>query len=300
MKCCCYDNRTKPCRRPRRGFALVMTIVLIAIAGLVLAAIARHSLAIAAEALAAEEELQQRWAALSCQRAILPRAERLLARKESQTRESGGDPRDARRLAATVRLGTITAKLILADENAKASLNALAGDGDEVSRAIEQLADAGELEVRLRPYRRKAESEGSLAFDSWGQVFALDRAQSGGVSQSLCAATAEVTCWGDGRLNLRRASDEAVQRICRTQTSPTVVRRLLEERAKSADWDLARLLKSLQLAEGDHRRLHAVLTDSSHCYSLWVLATTAQCPEAWFFVARSHGAGTPHISSFTW
>jgi hypothetical protein len=58
-------------RKDRNGYVLLMTIVLIAIAALILAGISRQSLLLALKALNAEEDLQRRWGAASCRQAVL-------------------------------------------------------------------------------------------------------------------------------------------------------------------------------------------------------------------------------------
>ena len=62
----------------RRGFVLLMVLVLIAIAAMILAGIARHSLGLALEASDARQSLQDRWATVSLERAVLGRVDKIL------------------------------------------------------------------------------------------------------------------------------------------------------------------------------------------------------------------------------
>ncbi|MEZ6048711.1 MAG: hypothetical protein R3C11_24665 [Planctomycetaceae bacterium] len=57
---------------------LVMALGLILIAGLILAGVARRSLAMATEVARAQEELQRRWGAISTRRVLLENAENVL------------------------------------------------------------------------------------------------------------------------------------------------------------------------------------------------------------------------------
>jgi hypothetical protein len=278
-----------------------MTIVLIAIVGLVLTSVARQSLELVAEALAAEEEVQRRWALFSCQRAILPRAESILFAEQQRLVNGGGNPGEARTLASSISVGPIELELVLADEEAKLNLNVLARrGGEQVRRAVEQLAPPGRADLRLRPYRRTADMQGYLAFDSWGQVFAIDQAPPVESSKAIAAITGEITCWGEERLNIRRATASAVEQVCQGEADPSTVRRLLEQRALLPTGTLAALLDPLQLSESDRRRLEGVLGDRSSCHSLWVFLKTPQRQDATLFVAAEDGERLPRVTCFAW
>jgi hypothetical protein len=58
----------------RHGYVLLMTVILIALAGVTLLTVARGSLRSAMDASRAASDVQQRWLTLSAQRTILPRA----------------------------------------------------------------------------------------------------------------------------------------------------------------------------------------------------------------------------------
>jgi hypothetical protein len=62
-------------------------------------------------------------------------------------------------------------------------------------------------------------------------------------------AIAGLTCWGDGSLNLRRASAEAVRAVLSRQLAAGEITRLLEMRAKNPDLDDSELLDALNLSE---------------------------------------------------
>jgi len=288
----------------RRGYALIMTVVLIAIAALLMAGVARQGLQLAAQASAAQADLQRRWGVFSCQRAVLCQAEEILARQEAAQREADGRLGGIPAVATEMRLGTMSVALLLADENAKVSLNAIHArrDKETVARVVQEMAGLSGLDVRLRPYRRAADAEHLPAFDSWGQVFALEEGRADTQApKSLAAATAELTCWGDGKLNLRRASRDALERVCRLEASPTIVGRLLELMSKPSPWKLAGLLDQLRLAEGERQRLEQLLTDRSLCHSLWIVATTQERTSTALYVAQSTGGDQAvETTAFLW
>src|SRR5580698_10084320 len=70
-------------RNRRRGFVLLMILVLLAVAASVLGGICRLSLGNALAATQDAEELQHRWGVLSCEATLLPHAEFLLQNAEA-------------------------------------------------------------------------------------------------------------------------------------------------------------------------------------------------------------------------
>ena len=112
--------------RRRRGFVLVMTLVLIAVAGMLLVGVARDSMMLALEALSAQRDLQQRWGAISCQETILRRAGQLFEAEARQLEKDGEFrmPQPAS-IAGSIMLGGIRFDIRLADEDAKLNLNTL-------------------------------------------------------------------------------------------------------------------------------------------------------------------------------
>lgn len=331
-------------RRSRNGYVLLMTVVLIAIAGLFLAGIARHSLSLALSAQQSQEELQRRWSDLSCQQAILLNADHILEQlaldNQAGNAVSSGN---AARVSTRFMLGDTEVDLLLADESAKVSLNTIyRRQGKEgVSRLIRQESNSGGiLTLHLRPYRTNSNTGDFPAFDSWGQVFSLARSESGNsIAAGLAGATEDLTCWGGGRLNLERASNAAVEHVCRLAVTDRTMRELLELRkqrlvqlkqdwlasaSKSSASDsstkisqpdeavdssaterqrkrwLPELLDELSLREGERKQLNELLTDRSDCCSLWITIRSKQ--RSWHRLCLANSTGDMKIKcwSFCW
>jgi|GEM_PF-3229570 len=299
MKCFACDNRLRRnVRRRRKGFVLLLTLVLLAIVALLSVGIARRSLSMAEQAVSAEEDLQRRWAVLSCQRSVLLRAERIFQRRDELADQEKATARNVYRIAAKVQLGKMTLLLILADENAKVNLNVLAQQGaGEVLTFLRKLSAEAGFRVCLHPDLRKADAKTLAAFDSWGQVFALDEMRDADAPKNLAALTNELTCWGGGQLNVRRASDRAIERVCQKEVSPIVVKRLLEVRAAGAKTPLAAMLGQLSATEKDQSRLQELVTDKSQCYSLWGVTSPTKNGSAWLCIAPSD---SEPVFSFLW
>ena len=310
-----------------------MTVVLIAVAGLFLAGIARQSLTLALDAHESQEALQRRWGELSCRQAILLHADAILKQQQRPAKENDADGAiGAARASAHLVLGGLTFDLLLADESAKISLNVIyrrQGDESVTGLISESSQSSGVLPVRLRPYRSNSETTNSLAFDSWGQVFSLDRVEGPTpASELLEAATTEMTCWGDGKLNLERATDDNVERISRLAVGDTVVSQLLELRkqclAKKKAWQLAAqtaattkaeaaaaaaaakqswlpgLLGALQLRATERRRLDETLADRSTSYSLWTTIRTTGRSWQQFSILDTSTESQPKCCSYCW
>jgi type II secretory pathway pseudopilin PulG len=325
-------------RRRRSGYVLLLVIVMIAIAGLLLAAVARQSLLLAIQGVEARESLQRRWGATTCQRVFLERAEDILKQlvdDPSQDADPQKPPPD--HATAKIVLGGMVFDLLLADENAKVNLNAIyrLRNVDEVRRIVRESANAGErLEVRLLPLRVKSTQADQPVFESWGQVFAVNRmAQDRPVPEQLMAATTQTTCWGDGRLNVLRASDWRIERLCRMVVAPAAIDRLLEWRrqyfaqqqekrrqaaasqqssdaqtnaatrpasTQDAGQDYAAALGQLQLRQGEQQQIGELLTSRSTCHSLWVTITQGKRSWSSYMVLHAPDNEKPVYTREVW
>ena len=92
------------CRRHpsrSRGYVLVMTLALLVLCATMLVTVSRASMRHALAARSAQEDLQRRWGALSCRKAVLQNAEALLSAAEARHKK----PIPV--LATAVRLGDV-------------------------------------------------------------------------------------------------------------------------------------------------------------------------------------------------
>ena len=277
-------------RRCHAGYVLPLTLLLLAVAAASLAGVCRASFEAAVAAAHARDDLQRRWAVTSCRRALLPKAERVLAAVDSAS-----DGLSEARL--DLRLGGMPIELVFGDEQAKVKVDVLYNDGGRAGTevALRELALAGaaaDVRVALRPGHErpvsdsdepnKVEQEDEVErFTSWSQVFgdtpaaALVRRGAGGRS-----AVAEVTCWGDGTLNFRRASAAAIGRACPKSLGGTGAARLVRIRQDDPEVDLTDALEQLELTDDQLAQVEERLTDESSCYSLWIVARAAG--RAWY------------------
>jgi len=288
-------SRRWPGRPRRRGYVLVMTLLLLALAGLILVGIARHSLALAQEAIESERDLQDRWGALSLEHALFARADDLLSPPADVQAPAA---RPAPRRAGELRLGGTTYRFLLGNESAKLNLNTALRlrDPEAVRGVLAELADQP-LPIVLRP----ATDEASPPFSSWGQVVAYDQLPEGEVPERLLSGTLHVTCWGNGRLKLTSADPRTIAALCRlARVPPHRGRQLVQVVEAHPEYKLPELLAAAQLDERELARLRPHLTDRPETYSLWLVSMQGARRACRFSVAEQGLGGARRTKRFTW
>jgi hypothetical protein len=285
---------------------LVMVLALLLVCALCLAGLARRSLESGEQVATAQTDLQRRWGVLTCVRTYLPLAQDLLESEAAKL------PAQARTwplpssVAAEFDLGELHFSVLLADEDAKVNLNAVCRDDSDgprrVAAIVEQSATGVDgLAVHVQPLPSESVvNRASLAFLSWGQVFEpTDSARPGEFATRVREATREITCWGSGRLNIQRASDEAIRLVCTNKVAPDIVGKLIARRREPGVTGLAAVLNQLGLRDGDRGTLERLLTDHSSRYSLWILVQSPRRTWATLAVGSGSSAQAAH-ETFTW
>lgn len=261
----------------RRGFVLLMTLVLIVLIGLMAVGIARQSLLLAAEAARRQEELERRWALVSVREAILPRLPELVQKRlqeQAETGELGRPPRIDPTVKFTVKLGQATLTLTVSDEDAKANLNTiLAKTEKEGLRRAAVMLTGPSLQpvIRIRPDLGAALDRMLPPFSSWGQVYALERVSSRSSQiEALAAGTSNITLWGQGRLNVWRSCDATLLSIARLALPDAKGEQLLAARLNPAHHTVQDVLRECELTLEEHEDMLDLLSDESTAFSVWV------------------------------
>ncbi len=291
--------------RRDRGFALLVALVLLFIAGVVLAGVARRSAVEAVGARESVEELQRRWVVVSCRAALTGRIETLLDRAErgrvgADRPDTYANPPAAKR-HVRCRLAEVDYELVLTDEQAKLNVNTLLADasrgeaGSILRRMMAERLRGRSVELRLQALPAGTESDNPAAAMSrvggYGQIFAdasprqLVGADGGG------ALAGVVTCWGNGKVNIRRAPDAVIRRACERELGAGVVGALLDARRRDPYRKLDVLLDELdRLDEKTQERASRLLTDDSTCHGLWIIAHGSQ--RSWYTLVVTEESGT--------
>jgi hypothetical protein len=253
---------------------LLLVLMVLAVAAAALAGVCRMSLRKALHARRAEEELQRRWAVVSCRSVLLPKAEAILSRAEKQTGVAAAEVR------RDVHVGGQELTLVFGDEQAKANVNLLYRTGGLAlaDRAVRRVINTADVAVDLRPLPEqpggsREDEESPPVFESFAQVFRLSppAALIETANSARAAPASALTCWGDGSLHFRRAPAEVVREVCARHAGGALANRLVQIRDKHPEAELSSALDQIKLSEPAREALDELLTDESNCHSLWII-----------------------------
>jgi type II secretory pathway component PulK len=275
--------------RQQHGFALLLTLVLVLLAGVALAGLARRSSVRALESRDALEQLQRRWTVRTCRTTLLPRAELILDRAERGISAEGKNGNEYRNdpmptYVVSCELSGMPVELRVTDEQARLNVNQILAEGDRGEAQSRLKALLREMDARakavnavhLRPLvvgddtPSQAVEQALLPLGGYSQIFEqVGPEQLLGENGSFAIHDA-VTCWGDGRVSIRRAPDAVVRAVCEPSLGPHVVARVLSARERNPYLTLKSIRPNMDLKVKDAEILNRYLTDQSTCHGLWV------------------------------
>jgi hypothetical protein len=307
---------------------LVVTLGLLVLSSTLLVAVGRMAVQHALAAREAQEELQRRWGVISCQQAVMPFAEKILANAEAQQK------RPVPLLKSRVLMGNQSFDLIVADEQAKANVNAMLEsmhDRSTVESHLRQGMSGSGLvnNIHLHPAPIKTASTQPASqpasapmgvprwIDGMGQVF--DSVTPGQLVSSGSAPPAQrLTCWGTGAINILRASEASLQLAASPPLTQIEIGHLIEvrngmfsgassslsdsdvgkPRAPASGDALSALLSQARIDPAKRPKLS--ITTLSACHSLWVLVGDGR--RTWYYLAVEDESNPqkPHVQSFVW
>lgn len=243
------------------GFVLLWTLALLALAAVMLLELTHQSVRWATQAVDAQDALQRKWALSSCRRLLLENADEILCRQNAQTPEP-----PSWTLRVRQSLGGQELDVLIADEQCKVNVNALAHlEKHNLNRAIRNLLGTSSS-FPLAP-GLSTNALDSAPMRCWPELFPeTPMAELVGDYSGM----EKLTLWGNGRLNLRRASDQSVQTLLDTLLSRTEISRILQARSQSPDATLQEWLKSAELSGEVEKKVLQQVTDTSLCHSLLI------------------------------
>lgn len=277
-----------------------MTLVILALATGAMARFASRSLSVVRQGAAAERALQDRWLLATCRLAILDRGEELLDRIEQEQATLGyGWPYPAE-LSMRLTLGGRDVELTLADEDAKLNLNWLHRTRPEqVSTILAQSAVYGGVPIRLQPTAAKPRERKDV-FTSWGQVIDLVRvSQNQLLSTEISPITEAFSCWGRGKINIRRASDQTLRLALDGILTPHEVEQLLELR-RGYLGEYGELLEPLELSRRKQILLRPLFATESSTFTMWMNESTGMVKRERLLVHDPTNRQTPETLVFEW
>lgn len=259
-------------RKSRPGFVLVIILVVLAVVGTLMAAAARRSGDKALLAGQSQRELQLKWGMISCQEVFAASSERVLRSRET---ENGAPTVTA---SSQVVLGGMTFDAFISDEQAKANVNCLYKRFGEETLA----ADLRELQALVRKalvVRLKGKDVPQLLavlkskFSSFDCLYEFDHpCQLAPEKNGDNCPTSQVTCWGNGQVNFKRASAMVIRKVLAGLLTESEIDKLVRYRDESPDCMLQEAVNSLDLKPERVAAVMQALTDISFCHSVWIIA----------------------------
>jgi len=247
----------------------------------------------------AADAVQREWAVRSARRTLLARPEPLIDAAERGTDELG-DPAEAYQNAPMPELRVACQmaggryEFVITDEQAKLNVNQLLPlpENEDLGRVIRRLPPRGlkDEASRLdpRPLDKNRRSVGGAlplpTIRAYGQLFDRpDPARLVG-DDDKPSLVRSVTCWGDGKVNLRRASSEVIMARCADPLGRRTASLLIEARDQNPYDSLSDLLKREDRIDADKRAaVRQFVTDQSTAHGLWIVAHQGE--RAWHHLA---------------
>jgi len=250
-----------------------MTLMLLAIAAVVLAATARSSMGLAVSAVHARQDLRRRWGNQSIRLTTLDLAPSLFEGIEAET------DKPTISLDAQFNLSGQTYYVTVSDEQAKVNINALLQHkGRDATRSFArgQFTDSlGSSDIYL-PVDQQAQSSPTEGADAVlnRKIVSINHLLPGfdpdHDPESTSYLMVGLTCWGDGRIHIRRASDDLIREIAAPILGSIQIERLRDTMANNDGQELNELLVVIGTREQDIPGLMQRLTMDSYCYSVWI------------------------------
>jgi hypothetical protein len=123
------------------------------------------------------------------------------------------------------------------------------------------------------PSQSKKSDDQARAFGSYGQLFQSPTPKQllrPGQGRDLIGGPATlITCWGSGKLNLRRARPAAMKTFLGPPLGLKTIEQLIKRRNQQRRLTVDRAIALIQPSRKVRKRLQSLLTDTSQCHSLW-------------------------------
>jgi len=308
----------------RSGFALLMALVLVMLAGVALAGIARRSATEALHARTDVEDLRHRWAVTSLRALLGPRIAPTLAEagravaedrnRREQNRGSTGQRDDVdappmRSMWLSLELAGQRYDLRFTDEQAKVDVNRLleATDTGTVRSVVEQLVSGhggrqgASVETDLHPIVRGDFAADAIerldAIAGWGQLF--NPPEPGGLPAALAGSpdrpglTQHLTLFG-GPINIHTAPEAVIRAAGGAVLGVYRTEQLMQARAEQRNFALRDWLDGQSDWEDRQRSTAGQwFTGTSNTHGLWLIARTRQRDHYHLTLARTAPGPAP-------
>ncbi len=120
-----------------------------------------------------------------------------------------------------------------------------------------------------------------------------------GSDAALPNLTTDITCWGNGQLNFRRASDQAILAVADSVVQDGGAQRLLKRYRESPTATLSVLLQTEISGQRNRDQLSEMLSETSTNFSLWIDASAkGSGSQRTFAVMRRDDEGVTRQTKF--
>ncbi|MCA9214548.1 MAG: hypothetical protein KDB27_15860, partial [Planctomycetales bacterium] len=273
-------------RKPKRrnGFVLLVTLVTLAIAGLLLASLANRSLTLAMQAETEAAETQLHWGAVSVREAVV------------QTLAEVPTQQPAVELSEEWDLNGVTFRVVVENENTKLNLNRLLPTlGNESLAKLTQCLTSAD--IKLSPSTDTA----SLPFTSGGQVFAFDDKSDGQLTVDWLRKRARhMTCFGNGRIDYLATDERVVRALFEAIEQPIVGQKLLQATGLNSTKSLDDVLEFKAIDEDSKRVLQRWITDKAEFRTIWLVGETRTRIAESLSVVDLRSPHMPQVQTFSW
>lgn len=250
----------------RRGFVLFAVLALLTLTVVIFSQFARQSFKTATQARQQERHLQDRWATWSLANGCLAKADRILASTNT------ANSTEKAFQTVSIQLGAHQYTVAINDLDSAVNLNTLSRNAGMtgVRRAI-QKATTKLPGTRFAIQLPRTRSVGNpIVMDSWGQVFASTQQASNQMATAIPVLQQSVTCWGSGKLNINRASDENIRLLGSSLGRSGLFGRIIEERNTTESVNLKQVIESAASSAKDTQLLQVTLGNRSTSWSVLI------------------------------
>lgn len=293
--------RLPPSDLHKQGFALLVVLLVLTLAGTLLVLAAQYSGQSALFAKETQEKLQQKWTLRSCESVLLPQTETFLANQEQETQEP------VLQWTLSFQLNGQELELRFADEQAKVNANTfLAQHGPEALRpvAAELQQDCNSplpIYLPADPHKIPAQNSSEKTYQTpeqfWQCEYPAQLIDQEGESQPVD----QMTLWGDGKVHFRRASEPVLKEMTQDLLTGDEIQKLLDYRNShplEASADAA--LQTLAIPHERRLPLQQRLTDQSSCFSLWIRTRGITRNQYTLFVWKRGELRNSSVKGFRW
>jgi len=270
------------------------TLLIIAMAGILTVGIARNSMNLAVASLEAEQDLQDRWGAISCQRIGFSEGARMV-RLSSEISD-----RPTKDSTCEILLNRQWFQVRFEDESAKLDVNTLFENTNRKNAisVIRKFQPNRSLTIKLSPLRESQRRKPTEdAFEAWGQVFVASNGNHD-YPAAIRQLSQHLTCWSR-RLNYQNCSDRALFESTKPAVGSIIANQLVNNRKRGArSAQLA--IEQTQATGQQQTRLKEMLSDSSTAKSVWI-SSVSRTRQRHFFTVRESVTGTlSRYYSWSW